>query len=230
MFINLPDVLPSINLPHAVLAIGALGTAATGLVDSTKAFGGGISHAGFGYIKQVINRTVPANKGGSGLKTDDILGTLLANWMNGMDSGSQKAIAKSFIKLHLNTDTAAALAAQTNVDPIALASVATKLAAVQPLTPAESDAYGRFDLALSALIDQAYERGDQFYRNSCKLLACIFAVILACAANLELGPQAQLPGWAAFVVGLIATPLAPMAKDIANALQTASDTIGKLKG
>lgn len=222
--------LPPVNLPHAILAIGALGTAATGLVDSTKAFAGGISRAGFGYIKQLIGRTVPANTSGSGLITGDILATLLANWMNGMDSGSQKAIAKSFIKLHLNTDTAAALAAQTNVDPAALGSVATKLAAVQPLTSVESDAYGRFDLALSALIDQAYERADQFYRNSCKILACIFAVILAFLGNSQLAQQSQLPGWEVLIVGLIATPLAPMAKDIANAIQTASDTIGKVKG
>lgn len=226
----LPDNLPAINLPHAVLAIGALGTAATGLVDSTKAFAGGISRAGFGYIKRLIHRTVPANTSGAGLTINDILGTLLANWMNGMDPGSQKAIAKSFIKLHLNESTAAALAAQTNVNPADLTSVAAKLAAVLPLTTAESDAYGRFDLAISALVDLAYERGDQFYRNSCKVLACIFAVILAILGNLQLAPQSRLPGWEAVVVGLIATPLAPMAKDIANAIQTASDTIGKLKG
>ena len=49
----------SVNLVSATLAVGALGTAATGLVDTTKAFSGGISRAGFGYIKQLIARTVP---------------------------------------------------------------------------------------------------------------------------------------------------------------------------
>lgn len=221
----------SISLTQATLAVGALGTAATGLVDSTKAFSGGISRAGFGYIKQLINRTVPSGpnaQSGSGLGADDIRNTLLANWMNGMDTGSQKAIAKSFIKLHLNPATAAALAAQTNVDPASLANVAAKLAAMQPLTTQESDAFGRFDLAVSALIDRAYERGDQFYRNWCKVLACIFAVVLAWLGNRALGTT--LPRWEIIIIGLIATPLAPMAKDIANAIQTASDSLSKLKG
>jgi len=218
----------AINMPQAVLAVGALGTAATGLVDSTKAFSGGISRAGFGYIKQLIQRLVPANQSGAGLSTDDILNTLLANFMNGMDTGAQKAIAKSFIKLHLNPVTAAALAVQTNVDPAALAEVAAKLAAMQPLTNQEADAYGRFDLALSALVDRAYERADQFYRNCCKVLACVFAIILAYLGNRALATT--LPRWEIIIIGLVATPLAPMAKDIANAIQTASDSLSKLKG
>jgi hypothetical protein len=221
----------AISVPQAVLAVGALGTAATGLVDSTKAFSGGISRAGFGYIKELIQRTVPSGtsaQSGAGLSADDILNTLLANFMNGMDTGAQKAIAKSFIKLHFNPTTAAVLAAQTNVDPAALANVAAKLAAMQPLTSAETDAFGRFDLALSALIDRAYERADQFYRNWCKVLACIFAIVLAYLGNRALGTT--LPRWEIIIIGLVATPLAPMAKDIANAIQTASDSLSKLKG
>ncbi len=220
------------NWYEATLAVGALGTAATGLVDSTKVlFYGGMSHVGFGYIKQLIARTVgPVSNSqpGAGLATDDILGTLLANWINGMDTGAQKAIAKSFVKLHFNPGTAAALAAQTNVAADVLTSVAQKLASVQALTPAESDAFGRFDLALSAMIDRAYERGDQLYRNSCKALACAFAVALAFLGDAQL--NWTIPGWEALIVGLIATPLAPVAKDIANAIQTASDAVKSVKG
>jgi hypothetical protein len=225
----------AINWYETTLAIGALGTAATGLVDTTKVLiGGGMSHVGFGYIKQLIARTVGKVSNaqpGAGLATDDILGTLLANWINGMDTGAQKAIAKSFIKLHFNAGTAAALAGQTNVAPDALASVAQKLASVTPLTPAESDAFGRFDLALSAMVDRAYERADQLYRNSCKALACAFAVILAFLGNSQL--PVPFAGWGlleVLIIGLIATPLAPVAKDIANAIQTASDAVKSVKG
>jgi hypothetical protein len=190
-----------------------------------------MSHVGFGYIKQLIARTVGKvsdAQPGAGLATGDILDTLLANWINGMDTGAQKAIAKSFIKLHFNPGTAAALAGQTNVDPDALKNVAQKLASVTPLTPAESDAFGRFDLALSAMIDRAYERGDQLYRNSCKALACVFAVVLAFLGDAQM--NWTIPGWEALIVGLIATPLAPVAKDIANAIQTASDAVKSVKG
>jgi hypothetical protein len=216
---------------EATLAVGALGTAATGLVDTTKAFAGGISRAGFGYIKQLIGRTVGLvsdGQPGAGLATGDILGTLLANWMNGKDTGAQKAIAKSFIKLHFNPATAVALAAQTNVAPDTLASVAQKLASVTALTPAESDAFGRFDLALSAMVDRAYERADQFYRNWCKVLAAGIAVGLAFLGNWKIGTPLDWPE--VLIIGLIATPLAPMAKDIANAIQTASDAVKSVKG
>jgi hypothetical protein len=221
-----------INWYEATLAVGALGTAATGLVDTTKVLvGGGMSHVGFGYIKQLIARTVGKvsdAQPGAGLATGDILDTLLANWINGMETGAQKAIAKSFIKLHFNPGTAAALAGQTNVDPDALKNVAQKLASVTSLTPAESDAYGRFDLALSAMVDRAYERADQLYRNSCKFLTCVIAVGLAFLGNTQL--NAPLPVWEVLIVGLIATPLAPVAKDIANAIQTASDAVKSVKG
>jgi hypothetical protein len=221
----------AINWYQATLAIGALGTAATGLVDTTKVFAGGMSRGGFGYIKQLIARTVGRvndAQPGSGLATGDILDTLLANWMNGMETGAQKAIAKSFIKLHFNAATAGFLARATNVSPDALTSVAQKLASVQPLDPAESDAFGRFDLALSAMVDRAYERADQYYRNSCKALASIFAIVLAYIGNAQL--PTPLPGWEVLIVGLIATPLAPVAKDIANAIQTASDAVKSVKG
>jgi len=222
----------AINWYQATLAIGALGTAATGLVDTTKVLWfGGMSNPGFGYIKYLIERTVVHGGGpkpGTGLKPKDILDTLKANWMNGMETGAQKAIAKSFIKLHLNADTAAHLAGETNVSADSLKSVAQKLAALEPLTATESDAYGRFDLALSAMVDRAYERADQFYRNSCKAVACVFAVVLAFLGNTQL--TAPLPAWEVLIIGLIATPLAPVAKDIANAIQTASDAVKSVKG
>ncbi len=221
----------SIDLAQAVLAVGALGTAATGLVDTTKVFAGGVSRAGFGYIKQLIARTVQHGNGeqpGTGLTANDILGTLLANWMNGMETGAQKAIAKSFIKMHFNSGTVMALAKETNVDPDLLKNVATKLASMTSLEPAEADAYGRFDVALSALVDRAYERGDQFYRNSCKALAAGFAVGLAFLGDYSL--HWILPAWQTVAIGLIATPLSPVAKDLANAIQKASDAVQAVKG
>lgn len=220
-----------INLFQATLAVGALGSAATGLVDTTKVFDGGISRAGFGYIEQLIGRTIPQTnrmEPGAGLTTGDILQTLLANWMNGMETGAQKAIAKSFIKMHLNPATAEGLAKQTNVDTVMLTSVSTKLASMSSLDPAEADAHGRFDFALSALIDRAYERGDQSYRNCCKALAAVFAVALAIAGNYSL--NGMLDYWQVVIIGLVATPLAPVAKDIANAIQTASDAVKTVKG
>src|SRR5438105_9866405 len=177
-----------LDLEQATLAVGALGTAALALVDTTKVVGGGISRAGFRYIKDVASRLVllATPTGPAGLHGDDIVATLRANWMNGVSMADQKAAAKALIKLHFTPSTAAQLARETNVDPAILASVASKLSSATPLTLEESDVYGRFDLAIAAMLDYAYQRGDQFYRNSCKTLAAVFAVALAVAGNQEL--------------------------------------------
>ena len=45
--------------------------------------------------------------------------SLESNWINGNDLGSQKAIAKSLVKLNLSAGNAAALAGATNVDAAA---------------------------------------------------------------------------------------------------------------
>jgi hypothetical protein len=42
------------NLVNLVTAVGALGSAAMGLVDTTKLFGGGPSNFGFGHIEGAL--------------------------------------------------------------------------------------------------------------------------------------------------------------------------------
>ena len=133
----------------------------------------------------------------------------------------QKSIAKALIKLNLTPAAAKQMAEATGVPAGPLSNVAAKLVSGEALSKEETDAYGRFDLILSAMLDQGYQRGDQRYRNSAKLLAVPVAVILALigaralAGNGEIAPDA----WKAVLAGLLATPLAPVAKDIASTIQ-----------
>jgi hypothetical protein len=218
-----------LDLAHATLAVGALGTSATGLVDATKAFGGGISQLGFGGIKKLANELITQESDAtSGLCRSDAINTLRANWINGMSADDQKSIAKSLVKLHFNETTAPALAKTLNVSEALLISVARKLPAAAPLELAEADAYGRFDLAVAALIDKAYQNGDQLYRNSCKVLAMFFAIALAIVADRQLGLGVKY--WECTLIGLIATPLAPIAKDIASAISSAGNALQSVKG
>ena len=55
----LDTALASVDLSKLVLVIGGLDTAAYGLVDATKALGGGVSRAGFGDIKKVLSQLIP---------------------------------------------------------------------------------------------------------------------------------------------------------------------------
>jgi hypothetical protein len=222
------------SVPQAITAVGGLGTAAFGLVDATKVFGGGINHAGFGRIQARIKSLMPeVGDGRNAVTQADALKTLKGNWFNGTDLSSQKAIAKSLIKMHLNPSNAAALARATNVDPDVLTAVTAKIASGASLSPAaaaastaltaaESDAFGRFDLIVTALLDETYQMADQAYTNGARALAVVFSIGLALAGAWMLDPNSFLSHIKeAVIVGLVATPLAPIAKDLSSSLAAA---------
>ncbi len=200
-------------------AIAALGFAAAGLVDSLKALPqGGISRAGFGFVStalgELFGRTIvrgPADN----LSRD--LDTLHGNWINGRPFAEQQAIAKSLVKLRLDATTAAALARTTGVDPATLTTVGRKMIDGEKLTDSEMNVLGRFDLALAALLDNAYQHADQRYRTIAKFASMVMAVILAVGGGIAIGLDTTML-WGCFFAGLVATPLAPIAKDLASGL------------
>ena len=220
-----------------IAAVGALGTAAFGLVDSFKALpGGGISRSGFKFIRAAIEKLTPPvpSLDKTELSRDSILYTLQSQWINGVAMSNQISIAKSLIKLRLTPATAPALAAATGVNAALLAQVAAKIEAGNSagFTPQETDAYGRFDLLLNTLLDQAYQRADQRYKNAARAMAVPVAVVLAVVgAYLVFGGQHFTGGdlAVAILAGLISTPIAPVAKDIASAVSTAAQAfqVGK---
>jgi hypothetical protein len=246
------------NLTGAVTAIGALGTAAFGIVDATKLVRGGVSSSGFCFIQTVVQILAPdpAPKPNdiSATSQKAIQATARANWLNGMALPDQKSALKALIKLRLNPDTASNLANLMGVDPGVLTTVAIKLAGGDPdptsgtpvaagaaagpapLTPAELDIYGRFDLLLSMTLDRALQQADQRYRNTAKVAAGFVAVILAEVAAFSLhastfkGTGTCALVAQALVAGLLATPLAPIAKDLATSLNTAAKAVQSVKG
>src|SRR5580698_1033584 len=168
--------------PRMITAIGALGTAAFGLVDAAKVFGGGINHIGFKGIRKAVvaltpGAAPPAGTSANSLPQEKIVATLQANWFNGMDLSSQKAVAKSLIKLYLSAANAAQMAKAAGVDGKVLTQVATKIAAGGTLDTNETDVYARFDLILTALLDEAYQRSDQTYRNGTRAWAVVASLL-----------------------------------------------------
>lgn len=220
------------SLPQIITAIGGLGTAAFGLVDATKVFGGGVNHIGFKGVKAAVAALTPG-KWANALSQENILATLQANWFNGTDLSSQKSIAKSLVKLHLNASNASDLAAVTGVDSAVLTAIATSIAAGTPLSPVQSDVYARFDLIVTALLDEAYQRSDQVYRNGTRACAAVVSVALALAGGIMLHTSGgSLTGrdlGVYLLVGLLATPLAPIAKDLSTALATVVNTLQLVK-
>lgn len=217
------------NVTALIAAVGALGTAAFGLVDAFKTLpGGGLSRAGFKFVRRVILALAPEAPAfeGTGLSRESLLYTLQSQWINGASTSDQVSIAKSLIKLRLTPDTSGALAKATGVDAALLKGVAESLVSGTALTPPQTDVYGRFDLMLTTLLDQAYQRAEQRYRNAAKAIAVPVSVGLAVAAA-SLTGGVSLGG--AIIIGLVATPIAPIAKDLATGLTTAVQAIQSAK-
>lgn len=229
------------KLASLIVAIGALGAAAAGLVDTSKFFSGGISNAGFNFVKQAL---APFHKAlaralGASANWQEVL---KAHWLNGRPKDEQKAIAKSLIRLGLHQDDANDLAKAGGVDAGILGEAAEALQKGDDLTPVQMNVLGRFDTAVEARLDAAFERADQYYRNTSKLVAGIIAVILAVVAGGVLyvdmsGAAASVAGYVfsrycllAIIVGVVAVPLAPVSKDLVSALGTAVKAMKTTKG
>jgi hypothetical protein len=231
-------------LADAVVTIGTLGTASFGLVDVSKAMrGGGPSSFGFSAILRAVHPFEPALREGSG---PDWSSTLRSHWINGMALDDQKARAKALIHLGLTPQTAPAIARGLDgrVGETQFTAVAGKLETGANLTPEDINIMGRFDVLMSAALDAGYERADQQYRNRVKLIACFVAVTLAVVAGFLIDCQQagvvdwKVVGtfvggpdlWTAAVAGVLATPLAPLAKDLSSALKAAGEAAKAAKG
>ena len=183
------------------------------------------------------------------LRLDAVLGTLRANWFNGMSLADQKLVAKTLIKLRLDEHNSKALTEATGVNPDILKEIAKNVRNGRPLSgqppadkpdqPSQQDEFGRFDIILSAQLDEGYQRADQIYRNSAKAWSLVASVVLAflgdwvvCVAAHKHTVSDYLMSSdmaTALIVGLIATPLAPVGKDLASALSTAVKTMQAIR-
>jgi len=106
------------NIVNFLVAAGGLGTAAMGLVDTSKVFCGGPSNFGFARVKIALEPFLtPLTKDSPAFGKTEILRTLKANWLNGVPKADQKAKAKSLIHLGLTKGSAPALARAAGVDP-----------------------------------------------------------------------------------------------------------------
>ncbi len=235
----MPDGLFDGSLQNIINLIGAaagLGTASMGLVDASKAVAGGPSRFGFGFIAKAIKPFLDAGTSDRMIFGNlDVIRTLQANWINGVAIGEQKARARSLIHLLMTPENAAKFAALTGTDQDALTALMAqdKGARTADPGPAAIQALGHFDAVLSAILDEAFQRADQRYRNASKACAMGVSVGLSLLVANLIGAEPQSLQWSwswpAFLIGLCATPLAPVAKDLTSSLQAASGALKIIK-
>lgn len=215
------------QISDQIVAVGALGTAAFGLVDTSKAFRGGVSNSGFGFIRAALT---PFDLALTQALGDDPLcdwrAVMRSHWISGRPRDEQKAIAVGLIQLGLTEATARVIAPAGQVDPEGLAGVVRALINGAQLDSTQLNVLGRFKATIEARIDAAYDRADQVYRNWARLAAGLVAVALALLAAYLLDYRSSREFGVAFLIGLVSVPLAPVAKDVAKALTTAVSALG----
>jgi hypothetical protein len=207
-----------------IAAMGGLGLAAMALVDALKAVpGGGVSRIGFGHIRKVLRMFDKVLARAAG---DQWEAVVMAHWINGRDRDDQIGVIRSLLRLGLNPDTADQLAVIGNVDPAALGKVAGKLTAGSALSETEINLIGRVEAAVEARLDAAFDLAEQAYRNTARALSGLVAVVLAVTAGTLLStPAAPIDPRIAALIGLLAVPIAPIAKDLVSALTASARAV-----
>jgi len=211
-----------------ITAMAALGSASFGLVDATKAFGGGVSNVGLGYINKALTPFQSALDNASPVWRE----TVRANWINGVAKDDQKTAVKSLIRLGISSSNAAALAKAGKVDATALETILKNLETGVPLDQNAAALLGRFNAVIDVAMDAGFERADQAYRNASKVCAGLAAILLSFWAGYLLHKAGVLPTFYAglcFLVGLVSVPIAPVAKDLASSLQAAGAAVSAVK-
>jgi hypothetical protein len=207
-----------------IAAMGGLGLAAMALVDALKAVpGGGVSRIGFGHIRKVLRMFDKVLVRAAG---DQWEAVIMAHWINGRDRDDQIGVIRSLLRLGLNPDTADQLAVIGNVDAAALGKAAGKLTAGSALSEAEINLIGRVEAAVEAHLDAAFDLAEQAYRNTARALSGLVAVVLAVTAGILLSTPAEpIDPRIAALIGLLAVPIAPIAKDLVSALTASARAV-----
>lgn len=205
----------------ALSAIAALGMAAFGIVDVTKPFNGGISNVGYHFIESALKPFESALKT---IDAEEPYAVVKANWLNGVGKAEQKTAARNLIRLGFNARTAATIAGHVvpdNNDP--LIEIARKMESGETPSETELAILARFDAIIDARLDAAFERAEQQFRNTSRVAAAATAIVLAevgaAVVSEDFGPSHFI---LAFLIGLVAVPIAPIAKDLSSAISTAA--------
>lgn len=202
------------NLGTIVVAVGALGTAAFGIVEALKWTGIGLM--GFGQIRRLLG--APVMRALEVAYGPEFLTLLKAQYRSGRAEAQLPKTLRQGVRVGLTPNTAADLAGRIGVvGPDDLTGVAEALQSGAALSDEQRSVLGRFELALDARIDAAMALANDKYAGSLRVIASAVAIAIALAVGLGAGESPLL----SLVVGIAAVPIAPVAKDLSKAIQAA---------
>lgn len=211
------------NLGELVLATGALGVAAFGIVEGLKWTR--LGQSGFKKIEQTLGADLMgAFQQAYGANSLDLL---KAQYGTGRGTGDLPRTLRQGARIGLKSDNVAAIGYQVGVVDIArLADVVGKLESGTALSDEEKSILGRFELAVDARIEAALALAERSYRGAMRMSAFVFSIILAFSVTWMLKNEGVQVNWLVpFIVGVAAVPLAPIAKDVSKAIQSAAKAV-----
>ena len=243
------------EVPGYVAAVGALGIAAFGVVEALgkslfvwarrgqrRALG--LPYVGFDKVDDLLRLVHPAMKASYG---GDYRRIMLQQYRAGRSKGQAPETIRQGVRLGLpfvsHTAAIDVISALWGLPPASAELLAGALAGPPagspPLSPADTAAAqalaARFATALDTRVQAAFEVAEQAYQAQAQLWAGLVAIFLS------LGYQAAYTNWnnpsevlshaaIGLLVGLVAVPLAPAAKDLSSALSDALAALGKIRG
>lgn len=198
------------NIGTIVLATGALGTAAFGIVEAMKWTR--IGFMGFSKINETLGPIWQTLRVAYGSDFEQVL--------RGQYKGDLSELVRTLrqgVRIGLTEDNAGKIAEWLGLKHAEeLQKVAKKLEASQKLTEEERNILGRFELAVDARIDAGMALAENQYVGKLRVLASCAALIIALGVGVYLDMM-----FLAVIVGIAAVPFAPIAKDLSSALQAA---------
>jgi hypothetical protein len=204
------------NLGTIILATGALGTAAFGIVEALKWTR--LGEAGFDAINRVLGPILELVRAAYG---PDFQSLLRAHYRG--DARELTRVIRQGVRVGLTPGNAPQAAKFLGmIDGEKLAEAARLVTAGRELSSELRNVLGRFELAVDTRVDAALTLAQSRYVGATRITASVFALVIALAVGFYLGNDYIFQ---ALLVGIAAVPLAPIAKDLVSALQSASKAI-----
>lgn len=225
---------PIAHVTELVLATGALGTAAFGIVEGLKPWRP-IGEAGFEAIRETLGDATETLRQAHGPSWESVY--------RGLYRGDQAELARLLRQgarvglTQANAKTVGAALFGAGAEEIAdlervtrhlYAAAAEQGQGEAQTTDAERRALGRFELAIDARIDAALAIARHRYAARARVAAFVVSLTVALLTAAIMGDTAAggWPPWlVALLVGVAAVPIAPIAKDVASGIQAAAKAL-----
>jgi len=237
------------QIPVYIAAVGALGLAAFGAVEAIgktlfvfdipgTSHTAGLPYVGYGKVHALVTRVGPALKISYGA---DYERTLRQQYRAGRSAGLAPETIRQGVRLglpFLAPDEASHVIAHVWGLPKGEADrLATALTTPGSADPADQALAARFATALDTRVKAVFDLAEEVYATRAQFWAAVVAIGLSLAyeavsVNFKWPiTTAEWGGWGiALLIGLVAVPLAPAAKDLSSSISDALTALGKLRG